>query len=814
VIASRAGAPLLRNVCAPAVFRRGMSIEPPARLPLLPARLLLLLATWLVAVLVVLAAARPARALELGISDSDAPTVTEPLWDGLHVSRTRIVVPYDVATTPGPAGTRRRNAFEAYRASAASRGVSLFVVFGPSADIRAPDTNDPVAPTADQFAAGVAAFVQKYPDVRTIAAWNEPNNPDARSYPLGSDPQLAAEYWQRAKAACPDCTVVAGEFAGIAGNDAYVDAYQSALGGVRPDVWSFHAHGDVNAFQAGGPDSARVSRYYLGKLQGAWAGARIWIDEVGARYRDPSGVVWGDESQQDGARFLLGLATLDPRIDAIYYYNFSNQCSQPASCAIQDRGLVSPTPFNGQAPAYDAANRPRPAYRVIADRGPAITPAAPVPPVVTIDAPAQTAALPTATPAFAGQAATGGRAAPSVTLRIFPGASSTQGASPVQTASAAVVDGRWSLTAAPLPDGTYTAEASQLGNPTSSGISQDVVFTVDTVAPTSTITGGPDDPTGARTATVSFAASEPGATLACSVDRGAFTPCSSPVRLRGLAVGRHSVAVRATDAAGNVQAKPATRSWRVVSLATALAPRVGDLAAALTRGLPVAASCADACRVVARLYVPRATARRFGLAGRAVSRRDPTRPSGSGYVTVAGASVARTRAGSPALALKLRASSARAVSATSAVTLRLGVVLTARGSKPATLSRRVTLMRTGALGAVAAHGLPLTVACTSACSQRATLWIPRALVRTLHAPGRSVAGGGRSGLPRGGRYVSLGAASVARRRGGASDLTLPLPRAVRARLTALARLGVRVVGRASGPGTPARALAWPLVLPR
>jgi hypothetical protein len=268
------------------------------------------------------AAPDPAGAVELGISDSDAPTVLEPHWASLNLTRARIVVPYDVATTAGAAGIARRENFERYRANAAASGVSLLVVFAHSQDQPVP-----VAPSADQFAAGFAAFRASYPELTTFAAWNEPNNRDTGEYALGSQPQLAAEYWLRAQALCPTCTIAAGDFAGIPGDDAYVDAYQAhlAAAGADPAVWAFHAHSDVNRYQVLGVSDARVSRYYLSKLQGRWAGARIWIDEVGARFRDASGLVWGDASQRDATSLLLGLAALDPRIEAIYYYNFSNQ---------------------------------------------------------------------------------------------------------------------------------------------------------------------------------------------------------------------------------------------------------------------------------------------------------------------------------------------------------------------------------------------------------------------------------------------------------------------------------------------------------
>ena len=125
-----------------------------------------------------LSAAPGAQAVELGISDSDAPTVTEPFWAGLGVARARVVVPYDVATTNGAEGTDRRASFERYLDNAASAGVSVLVVFAPSQDVRAPGTNDPVAPSADEFAAAFAAFRASYPQVTTIAPWNEPNNRD------------------------------------------------------------------------------------------------------------------------------------------------------------------------------------------------------------------------------------------------------------------------------------------------------------------------------------------------------------------------------------------------------------------------------------------------------------------------------------------------------------------------------------------------------------------------------------------------------------------------------------------------------------
>ena len=98
-----------------------------------------------------------------------------------------------------------------------------------------------------------------------------------------------------------------------------------------------------------------------------------------------------------------------------------------------------------------------------------------------------------------------------------------------------------------------------------------LVVAPDVLAPETTIDAGPLPGARTKSRTVVFAFS--GAdnlspaeklTFACSVDRAAFAPCRSRVRLRNLRLGRHQFAVRATDERGNTDATPARRSWRVV----------------------------------------------------------------------------------------------------------------------------------------------------------------------------------------------------------------------------------------------------------
>ena len=84
----------------------------------------------------------------------------------------------------------------------------------------------------------------------------------------------------------------------------------------------------------------------------------------------------------------------------------------------------------------------------------------------------------------------------------------------------------------------------------------------DTTAPTVAIDSGPSTSTTSTTATFTFSASEAGVTFGCSLDGAPFTPCTSPRQYTGLAVGQHTFAVHATDAAGNT-GPAAQHAWSV-----------------------------------------------------------------------------------------------------------------------------------------------------------------------------------------------------------------------------------------------------------
>ncbi len=86
-------------------------------------------------------------------------------------------------------------------------------------------------------------------------------------------------------------------------------------------------------------------------------------------------------------------------------------------------------------------------------------------------------------------------------------------------------------------------------------------WTVDTIAPDTTITAGPSGSVASTSATFTYTSTETPQTFQCSLDGAAFSAC--PANYTGLSQGSHTFQVRATDAAGNVDATPASRTWTV-----------------------------------------------------------------------------------------------------------------------------------------------------------------------------------------------------------------------------------------------------------
>jgi Ca2+-binding RTX toxin-like protein len=119
-------------------------------------------------------------------------------------------------------------------------------------------------------------------------------------------------------------------------------------------------------------------------------------------------------------------------------------------------------------------------------------------------------------------------------------------------------------TAGPLADGRHSVSIVA-----TTGVEADPTpavraFTVDATPPDTSIVDGPADGAVVNDDAPSFswASTEDGSTFACSADGQPLASCDLAFAT-GAAAGRHSFSVTATDAAGNVDPTPATRTFTI-----------------------------------------------------------------------------------------------------------------------------------------------------------------------------------------------------------------------------------------------------------
>ena len=117
----------------------------------------------------------------------------------------------------------------------------------------------------------------------------------------------------------------------------------------------------------------------------------------------------------------------------------------------------------------------------------------------------------------------------------------------------------------PASSGSYIFEVRAVDHSGNKSAISTWNWTVDKVAPETSLGAGPSGTVASTAASFEFNANEQG-TFQCSLDGSGFSSCGSPKNYTGLAQGSHTFAVRAVDVAGNQDASPATRTWTVDTL--------------------------------------------------------------------------------------------------------------------------------------------------------------------------------------------------------------------------------------------------------
>ncbi|MDQ3630854.1 MAG: glycosyl hydrolase [Actinomycetota bacterium] len=268
----------------------------------------------------------PAEARVITIADQNARTFTDPLWQSLGLTHTRLNVAWDIAT--GVPDTRTVAALDATQAA----GVNVLVTWTPSGNR---------LPTEAGFTDAFLAFRRRWPKIREFATWNEPN---LRGMQTNDNPRLVARYYTAMKARCLGCTVLAPELVDFPSAPTWARRFERAVGR-RNIAWGLHNYRDANRF---GPLRKSVTAAMLRAVKGP-----IWLTETGGVVRFGQTLSFDERRAGRATARVFSLARLNPkRISRIYLYHWR----APSREYLWDSGLLS---YEGQ---------PRASFWILADR--------------------------------------------------------------------------------------------------------------------------------------------------------------------------------------------------------------------------------------------------------------------------------------------------------------------------------------------------------------------------------------------------------------------------------------------------------------
>ena len=197
----------------------------------------------------------------------------------------------------------------------------------------------------------------------------------------------------------------------------------------------------------------------------------------------------------------------------------------------------------------------------------------------TVDTVAPTVSLNTVTslsnnaaPTFSGTGGLASGDSGSVTVDVYPGFyPDVNSTVPVQTLVATLdpSTGAYSVSTSPsLADGVYTARVIQTDSAGNTGAGTPSAFTVDTDQPAApSFTTEPASFTKATSASFAWDASDGDgiASFQCNLDGAGFSSCSEGQQFTGLTAGGHTMAVEATDYAGNTSPSSTSYAWTIVT---------------------------------------------------------------------------------------------------------------------------------------------------------------------------------------------------------------------------------------------------------
>lgn len=282
-----------------------------------------------------------------GISDQQATTFSNPLYDGLKLKVARYVAPYDVMFD-----TTQLSRWDAWYKAALADGQRILVSFEHSRT----EGKQQLTPTVGQYDTAMRAFRAQYPRVKDINTWNEVNacqkGTRTERQPVGickpSKAKLLNQFYGVSRKVFTGATIIPMDVLDDRSTSAstavaYIKAFKK-VAKVKPKVWGVHNYSDTNRFS-----QTRTKKI----LAAIGRTGDVWLLETGGQLS----VFGGTESEKaakaaKALKCMFYIAKKQPRVKRVYIYQFNGA----APGASFDAGLVD---FNGA---------PRPGYTVVKRR--------------------------------------------------------------------------------------------------------------------------------------------------------------------------------------------------------------------------------------------------------------------------------------------------------------------------------------------------------------------------------------------------------------------------------------------------------------
>jgi hypothetical protein len=278
------------------------------------------------------------HAYTLGVSDQQASTFTNPLFDALKFRAARYITPYDVMSSPADLA-----AAQAWIAAAQAKNQRVLIHFERSHR----SGRERRLPSVAEYKREITKFHQAFPTVREIGVWNEVNRCQSRGRAAGQPTcrkeQRLASYFKAARQVFnrPGTRIVALDVLDEQNVNRTVNTIRRfrRFAGPRATILGFHNYSDTNRF------STTRTRRVLANWRG-----QVWLTETGGIVKLGRSFRTSTSRAARALGCMFALARSNSRIARLYVYQF-NPAHTPSDDF--DAGLIN----------RDGTRRP--GYRVV-----------------------------------------------------------------------------------------------------------------------------------------------------------------------------------------------------------------------------------------------------------------------------------------------------------------------------------------------------------------------------------------------------------------------------------------------------------------